>query len=106
MLGISLLERLEESGIYDVCTCYTMLIQNFRSHKSLLTIPNRLFYQNSLVAMSYEAQNDSIAGIPFYLHAFPNNQTRRRQQQQQTGLHAMEFCAIFGQERKEGTSPR
>lgn len=78
-----------------------MLVQNFRSHSSLLTIPNKLFYSNKLVAMSYEAQNDPISRIPFYSYAFQKN--RRNQH---SGLHAVEFCSIFGQERKEGSSPR
>ena len=57
-LNISLLERLMETvemygrdltGQYD-SRCITKLVQNFRSHPELLTVPKQLFYNNELDA--------------------------------------------------------
>ena len=52
-LNISLLERLMNMNLYSKEyneKCITKLVKNFRSHESLLRIPNKLYYDNELEA--------------------------------------------------------
>lgn len=51
VLGTSLLERLYKTNknLYDNNPAYiTKLVNNFRSHRDILEIPNELFYDNEL----------------------------------------------------------
>lgn len=47
----SLYKRRTETGDFNQ-TFITQLIQNYRSHKAILKIPNELFYENSLKAIA------------------------------------------------------
>lgn len=50
VLGTSLLERLMNLELYKTLNpnFITMLKLNFRSHRTILTLPNALFYDNQL----------------------------------------------------------
>lgn len=61
-LGMSLLERLMNLPIYQKnqdthkynSIVITKLIRNFRSHKKILTLPSKMFYENELIAAASE----------------------------------------------------
>jgi len=69
-MEISLLERLMERDIYrpDPKTkkfngrVITKLIQNYRSHEDLLSVPNELFYDGELVASAPRDVQDAFIG--------------------------------------------
>ncbi|XP_047369408.1 putative helicase mov-10-B.1 isoform X1 [Vespa velutina] len=67
LLGISMLERLMEFPVYkqDKKNEYnphyiTKLIRNFRSHRSILHVPNEIFYNNELIACGGPEINAAI----------------------------------------------
>jgi len=61
-LGVSMLERLTKLPLYrtDGSGCITNLVQNYRSHSSLLALPSKLFYESSLVA---SADSEYTSGL-------------------------------------------
>jgi len=94
-LGISLLERLMNSGMYSQGEegydhrCITKLVRNFRSHEKLLRLPAQLFYNGELEAAADELVVNSLLkwpGLP--RQGFP-----------------MLFHGIVGQDLREERSP-
>lgn len=69
-LAISMMERLKNNEIYKAGTpsAYTKLLQNFRSHQSILRVPNDLFYNAELISMA----TDSIANWALNWRYLPN----------------------------------
>lgn len=74
-----------------------MLKQNFRSHPTILKLPNDLFYGSQLTAVSRPAMEDPIAKIFIYPLIYSKKLVVGE---------AVEFCAISGKETKNGNSPR
>ncbi|KAG1654294.1 putative helicase mov-10-B.1 [Nymphon striatum] len=92
-LGISLLERLMKN-----CDVYlpndgkfnpyyvVKLLQNYRSHPSILQLPNRLFYKNELKACGDEVLINSLCnwthlkkkGFPFIFHSVIGQDAREK----------------------------
>lgn len=101
-LNISLLERLMDTEIYksDNPNFITMLKLNFRAHPVVLQLPNELFYDNQLQAVSRFALTDPIASVFIYHRISPPKQKKR-----QVIGQPVEFCAIFAKEKREGRSP-
>ncbi|KAF5282831.1 hypothetical protein FQA39_LY17481 [Lamprigera yunnana] len=99
-LDISLLERLMQLPLYmnDNPNFITTLKLNFRSHDTVLHIPNSLFYNGELQSVSLKAQSDPITKIFIYNKIFPRIKAK------QIG-EPVEFCSIFGKEHREGRSP-
>ncbi|KAJ8984692.1 hypothetical protein NQ317_004951 [Molorchus minor] len=103
----SLLERLMELDLYksNDSNFITMLKQNYRSHSTILRLPNQLFYNNQLMAMSAKSENDPLAKIfvferimGLYKQTAGNNCTGILGQ-------AVEFCSVISKECREGRSP-
>ncbi|CAE6460524.1 unnamed protein product [Rhizoctonia solani] len=63
-LNVSYLDRLMASPAYDEVTMrgisVAKLLQNFRSHESIISFPNEEFYRNELVACAPESIADSL----------------------------------------------
>lgn len=74
-----------------------MLKRNFRSHPTILKIPNDIFYGSQLTAVSKMALEDPIAKV--FIYPLINSNTLKQGE-------AVEFCAISGREKKNGTTPR
>lgn len=104
-LGTSLLERLMNLELYRTLNpnFITMLKLNFRSHRTILTLPNALFYDNQLEAVSVKAHNDPLAEICVF-ERIQGLQKKKRKNKQRVG-QAVEFCSIVSQERRQGRSP-
>nr|XP_023021067.1 RNA helicase Mov10l1-like [Leptinotarsa decemlineata] len=104
-LGVSLLERLMDLELYKSqdSNYITMLRQNFRSHSTILKLPNELFYQGQLQAAAPNSENDPIAKIFVYEKIDElrkgKNVTKRRKGK------AVEFCNIISKESRQGRSP-
>lgn len=75
-----------------------MLKRNFRSHPKILELPNELFYNNMLEAVSKDVINDPIAKIFVYPRIFNNDVLV-------SGV-PVEFCAVSAKEKRQGKSPR
>ncbi|KAH7327649.1 P-loop containing nucleoside triphosphate hydrolase protein [Rhizoctonia solani] len=95
LLGLneSYLERLMSSPAYDEVAMRGLsvvkLLQNFRSHESIISFPNEQFYLNELVAHAPQNITDSLLawnGLP--TENFP-----------------IVFEAVMGEDTREGTSP-
>lgn len=79
----------DDDGKYNK-TYITKLIRNFRSHQSILRIPNKLFYDNELLACGNDADINravNYSGLP--RKSFP-----------------LIFHGVAGQECRESNSPR
>ncbi|KAL3280167.1 hypothetical protein HHI36_017667 [Cryptolaemus montrouzieri] len=107
-LGVSMLERLmdtQETYKNQDPNFITMLIKNFRSHPDILDLPNKLFYEEKLQAISQEPINDPISRTSVY----PKISSLFPVVKVANGLnaagHAVEFCAVSAKERREGRSP-
>ncbi|CAE6500014.1 unnamed protein product [Rhizoctonia solani] len=92
-LNDSYLERLMSSPAYDEVTMRGLsvvkLLQNFRSHGSIISFPNEQFYLNELVARAPENIANSLLtwnGLP--TENFP-----------------IVFEAVMGEDEREGSSP-
>ncbi|CAE6495202.1 unnamed protein product [Rhizoctonia solani] len=63
-MNVSYLDRLMASPAYDEVTMrgisVTKLLQNFRSHESIISFPNEEFYRNELVAQAPQDIADSL----------------------------------------------
>lgn len=101
--GISLLERLMECDLYtqNNNNYITMLIQNFRNHTNILHIPNKLFYDEKLQAMSAISENDPISKI----YVFAKIQELHTKKKQKKRGQPVEFCSLLSKESQEGKSP-
>lgn len=97
LYGRSMLDRLMELDLYkpDPVTkqynaaCLTKLLQNFRSHKNILDIPNKLFYDAQLIAKAKPDVTNIALG-----HAFlPNKKV------------PIVFHAVFGETKREEDNP-
>ena len=94
-LEMSLLERLSDcepyqrqNGGYDTRVC-TKLVKNYRSHPSILKVPNEMFYDNDLVA----------SADVFRTHAYQNWEHLPKK-----GFPII-FHGVEGEDRREGNSP-
>ncbi|XP_053613519.1 putative helicase mov-10-B.1 isoform X2 [Plodia interpunctella] len=90
-LGTSLLERLHRTykNLYSNDNNYiTMLIKNFRSDPDILAIPNRLFYNDNLVA---QAERDALSALGVLGGA--------------RGRRALLFHAVHSVEQRMGNAP-
>ncbi|KAI4457872.1 dna2/nam7 helicase family [Holotrichia oblita] len=100
-LTTSLLERLmTTNSLYTTAKnnkFITMLILNYRAHQDVLKVPNVLFYDDQLRAVSAEAASDPIANTCIYALAVPSSS--------QCQESAVEFCSIMADEKREGKSP-
>lgn len=56
LFNLPLYKRSETTGEFNK-TYITQLVQNYRSHRSILEIPNKLFYENKLKAMVSTSEN-------------------------------------------------
>jgi superfamily I DNA and/or RNA helicase len=93
-LEISLLERLSkcgpyerQNGTYDSRVC-TKLVKNYRSHPSILKVPNEMFYNNDLVA----------SADVFCTHAYQSWEHLPKE-----GFPII-FHGVEGEDRREGNS--
>ncbi|XP_063709671.1 putative helicase mov-10-B.1 [Culicoides brevitarsis] len=97
MYGRSMLDRLMELELYKPdekskrynAACLTKLLQNFRSHKNILDIPNKLFYDNELLAMAKPA----ITDICLHQQILPNKKV------------PIIFHSVYGETLKEDDNP-
>ena len=95
-LEMSLLERLskcksyerQNEGTYDTRVC-TKLVRNYRSHPSILKVPNRLFYNDDLI----------VSADVFDTHAFQNWEYLP------TKGFPIIFHGVEGVDDREGNSP-
>jgi helicase MOV-10 len=94
-LEISLLERLSkcgpyerQNGTYDDRVC-TKLVKNYRSHPSILKVPNEMFYNNDLVA----------SADVFRTHTYQS------WEHLPTEGFPIIFHGVEGEDRREGNSP-
>ncbi|KAJ8920488.1 hypothetical protein NQ315_005357 [Exocentrus adspersus] len=98
------LERLMDLELYSSLdpNYITMLKQNFRSHSSLLTLPNRLFYSNMLQPMAARSENDPLAKILVFeeIEGLKSTEINKSRQGQ-----SIEFCSIISEECRQGKSP-
>ncbi|KAJ8952961.1 hypothetical protein NQ318_006578 [Aromia moschata] len=104
----SLLERLMDRDLYQTgnSNFITMLKLNFRSHSTILKLPNELFYDNQLLAMSATSENDPISKIFVYEKIQELLATRRKAGAAPARLgQAIEFCSIISKECRHGHSP-
>lgn len=101
-LGMSFLERLMERSIYQKETLphapnfgqhdtrvITKLVRNYRSHATLLELPNRLFYENELLAC---------------VDPFNGNKCLHWEGLEAAGVPLL-WHGIIGQDRREANSP-
>ncbi|GLV31202.1 armitage [Carabus blaptoides fortunei] len=98
-LKVSLLARLMALPLYketngDSEYFITTLILNYRNHEHILHLPNKLFYDSKLVAISNIPVCDQINKV-----ILPINKSKTIQAQ------AVEFYGVNGQEKREGKSP-
>ncbi|KAG8867123.1 hypothetical protein FRC20_006671 [Serendipita sp. 405] len=87
-LGVSFLDRLTELPLYDHLTnngvTIVKLLQNFRSHPSILNFPNQRFYQNELECRADVTITHSLlksdclakAGFPVVFHSIVGKDVR------------------------------
>ncbi|GAA5838640.1 hypothetical protein JCM9279_003815 [Rhodotorula babjevae] len=91
----SLLERLmdlpdyAEHNLDRRGVTYVKLLQNYRSHPAVLTVPNELFYGNELVAMADPATQNKLLGW----HGWPS------------GDFPIIFHNVKGEDEREGNCP-
>ncbi|KAK9884828.1 hypothetical protein WA026_009054 [Henosepilachna vigintioctopunctata] len=105
-LNKSLLERLMNTqSIYanEDINFISMLKKNFRSHPDILKLPNELFYDSKLDAVSPTPCNDPISKIDVYLRGIKLVTESTENTTNMT--KALEFYAISAQEQREGHSP-
>ncbi|RPD55533.1 P-loop containing nucleoside triphosphate hydrolase protein [Lentinus tigrinus ALCF2SS1-7] len=91
-LGVSYMERLIERGVYDAQhrrTSWIKLLQNYRSHASILAYPNEKFYEGELEVCGDHATTHSFVGSP----------------QLESPKFPIVFHAIAGHNDRESTSP-
>ncbi|KAG5889286.1 hypothetical protein JTB14_007047 [Gonioctena quinquepunctata] len=105
-LGISLLERLMDLELYESKdpNYITMLRQNFRSHSTILKLPNQLFYDGQLQAAAPRSENDPIAKIFVYERIQGIYKKTKGKTSKPTG-EAIEFCNVISKECRQGRSP-
>ncbi|KAH7327648.1 P-loop containing nucleoside triphosphate hydrolase protein [Rhizoctonia solani] len=92
-LNLSYLERLMASPAYDEVAMrgvsVAKLLQNFRSHASIISFPNEQFYRNELIAHA----SQDIANSLVNWNRLP------------TANFPVIFDAVAGEDMREGTSP-
>mmetsp|Transcript_3290 Transcript_3290/g.3911 ORF Transcript_3290/g.3911 Transcript_3290/m.3911 type:complete len:308 (-) Transcript_3290:167-1090(-) len=96
-LGVSFLERLSQLPVYsrDSKTLkfpekvITKLVRNYRSHESILKVPNRLFYDNELQKEADPFLSDSL----------------EQWEQLPTKGFPIIFHGVEGEDKREGNSP-
>lgn len=100
-LNISLLERLMKFPLYasNNVNVITTLKLNFRAHPEVLQIPNELFYENQLKAVSRNALLDPIARICVH------DKFIHRKAKNLIEPSCLEFVAVFAKEMRQGRSP-
>ncbi|XP_050511316.1 putative helicase mov-10-B.1 [Diabrotica virgifera virgifera] len=107
-LGISLLERIMKTDLYNQNNqnCITMLIQNYRNHPTILSLPNELFYGNQLEARSQRSQLDPLSTTCVFqkLQEIFSITAKKKVQQKFRG-HPVEFCSLLSKEQRQGKSP-
>nr|XP_046153547.1 putative helicase mov-10-B.1 [Oncorhynchus gorbuscha] len=97
-MGVSLLERLmkdvslyqkeEENGVFNNCYV-TKLLRNYRSHPSILKVPNELFYEEELQVFANEMIRNSYCNWEYLPQKnFP-----------------VVFHGVAGRDEREATSP-
>lgn len=76
----------------------TMLVHNYRSHADIVTVPNKLFYGDSLQFNIHndEISNMSIAGLVL--------QSKNKKKKMRKGA-AVEFIGLLSKEQRQGHSP-
>ncbi|XP_060525981.1 putative helicase mov-10-B.1 [Cylas formicarius] len=79
----------------------TMLKLSYRSHPTILRLPNEMFYEGLLKTVSVLAGNDPVARI--FLYPLATNNAKRRKRDCVDA--AIEFCSVVAKERREGRSP-
>ncbi|XP_072393876.1 putative helicase mov-10-B.1 [Diabrotica undecimpunctata] len=107
-LGISLLERIMQTDLYSQNNqnCITMLIQNFRNHRTILRLPNELFYGNQLEARSQRSELDPLSTICVFQKVQEiYNKGKKKQQLQKLKGQPVEFCSLLSKEQRQGKSP-
>ncbi|KAK5650663.1 hypothetical protein RI129_001692 [Pyrocoelia pectoralis] len=99
-LNVSLLERLMKMPIYtsNNVNFISTLKLNFRAHPEVLQIPNELFYDSQLQAVSRKALLDPIANVCVY-DKFSQRKVKN------VAPSSLEFCAVFAKEMRQGRSP-
>ncbi|KAL2712790.1 putative helicase MOV-10 [Vespula squamosa] len=109
LLGISMLERLMDCPVYkrDKENKYnshyvTKLIRNYRSHKCILHVPNREFYENELIACGGAETNAAIGWsklpnkkFPLIFHASNGKEKRAENSHRQECIHVYNLEEVF-----------
>ncbi|KAF2895534.1 hypothetical protein ILUMI_10639 [Ignelater luminosus] len=105
-LGISLLERLMNTALYQSKdpNFITMLKLNFHSHPDILKLPNDMFYDGQLIAKSLTAISDPLAKILIY-PLILQEKAEGGSNPFTSDTAAVEFCSVIAQEKREGRSP-
>nr|CAH7742468.1 unnamed protein product [Callosobruchus chinensis] len=105
-LELSLLERMMERDLYASgdSNYITMLKKNFRSHETILKLPNELFYENQLIALSADARDDPLARVNV-LQTIANIQHRNNKKGHKKSGAALEFFSLISKEQRQGRSP-
>ncbi|CAH1967597.1 unnamed protein product [Acanthoscelides obtectus] len=103
-LDFSLLERLMDRELYKSGddNYITMLKKNFRSHETILRLPNEMFYSNQLEALSADARDDPLTRVNVF-DAIPNVQ-KKKNKKNQIGS-ALEYFSMISKEKRQGKSP-
>ena len=99
-LDVSLLERLMGMDLYSPSTTsgaynnkyITKLVNNFRSHPAILSLPSRLYYNNDLVAAADPVLVNSMLDFP----GLPG---------QARGKFPVVFHSVIGEDQQEERSP-
>ncbi|XP_041709795.2 putative helicase mov-10-B.1 isoform X1 [Coregonus clupeaformis] len=88
MKGVSLYQKEEETGAFNNCYV-TKLLRNYRSHPSILKVPNELFYEEELQVFANEMIRNSYCT---WEHLPQNN-------------FPVVFHGVAGRDEREDTSP-
>ncbi|VEN40612.1 unnamed protein product [Callosobruchus maculatus] len=105
-LEFSLLERMMERDLYASgdSNYITMLKKNFRSHETILELPNKLFYGGQLEALSADARDDPLARVNV-LERIANVQHRNKKKGSKPSGSALEYFSLISKEQRQGKSP-
>ncbi|CAG08644.1 unnamed protein product, partial [Tetraodon nigroviridis] len=120
-LGVSMLERLMANPLYSRHDwgynprLVTKLVDNYRSHKALLTLPSKLFYRDELCVKAPRAVVDSLCqwktlpkkGFPLIFHGVRVGDRWVCDRNTPEALQVAEFqlWVLQGMELREGNSP-
>nr|CAI5863002.1 unnamed protein product [Callosobruchus analis] len=105
-LDFSLLERMMERELYtsEDSNYITMLKKNFRSHETILQLPNEMFYGDQLVALSADARDDPLTRVNVF-QTISNFQHGKEKTESKPSGSALEYFSLISKEKRQGRSP-